>query len=83
MFSKITPEVALELLKKVMGPGRREILGDEHKELLLIFQFLDPIEVSNNQRSITEVYHQAGKIYHVHYFSLNDDPLIEEVLDDC
>jgi hypothetical protein len=82
MFSKITPEVALRLLKEVMGPPRREITGTEYNELYLVLAFLDPIEVTNNQRSITEVYHQAGKIYHVHYFTTADDPVIEEVLED-
>lgn len=83
MFSKITPEVALELLKKVMGPPTRELSGQEYKEVRLLIEFLNPIYVSNNQNSITEVYTQAGKTYHVHYFTLDNDPLIEEVLDDC
>ena len=76
---EISEETAIELMKEVMGPKRREITGDEYKELLLILTFIDPIYVSNNQRSITEVYCQAGKTYHVHYINLDDDPIIEEV----
>lgn len=78
-FPNITPEQAREILKKVMGPARRELKGEEYSHIWLILQFLDPVEVSNNQRSITEVYHQNGCIYHVHYFTMNEDPVIEEV----
>lgn len=76
---EISTETAVELMKEVMGPKRREIIGDEYKEILLILTLIDPIYVSNNQRSITEVYRQAGKTYYVHYINLDDDPVIEEV----
>lgn len=76
---EISAETAVELMRKVVGPIRREIRGEEHQELLVIFALIDPVEVTNNQRSITEVYHQGGKIYHAHYFSLNLEPIIEEI----
>lgn len=80
-LNKITKEQAQELLKKVMGPPRRELVGEEYDHTWLILNLLEPVEVSNNQRSITEVYHQAGKIFHVHYFTMNEPPMIEEVGD--
>ena len=82
MFNNITPEVALRILKEVMGPPRRELTGEEYKETYLLIQFLDPAYVSNNQNSITEVYRRSDKEYHVHYFTLDSDPIIEEVLDE-
>lgn len=78
-MNKITKEEALELLKKVMGPPTRELIGDEHAHTWLVLQFLEPVYVSNNQSSITEIYHQAGKVYHVHYFTMAEEPMIEEV----
>jgi len=62
-----------------MGPARRELSGEEYSHTWLILQFLDPVEVTNNQRSITEVYCQGGITYHVHYFTMNEDPTIEVV----
>jgi hypothetical protein len=78
-LNKISKEQALEILKKVIGPSRRELKGEEYDHTWLILNLLDPVEISNNQRSITEVYHQNGKIFHVHYFTMNESPMIEEV----
>jgi len=64
-----------------MGPPTRELEGEEYDHTWLVLQFLDPVQISNNQRSITEVYEQAGKTYHVHYFTMNELPTIEEVGD--
>lgn len=62
-----------------MGPPRRELVGEEKSQVWLILQFIEPVEENNNQRSFTEVYHQAGRIYHVHYFSDATEPVIEEL----
>lgn len=62
-----------------MGPPCRELEGEEYEHTWLILNMLDPVEVTNNQQSITEIYHQAGKIYHVHYFTMSENPLIEEI----
>ncbi len=78
---KLTKEEAAEILRKIMGPPRRELVGEEYDHIWLILNLLDPIEVNNNQRSLTEVYEHAGKIYHVHYFTMNEVPIIEEVGD--
>lgn len=70
----MTKEEALEILKRIIGFDRRELKGEEYDHIWLILQFLDPVQISNNQRSITEVYEQAGKTYYVHYFSTNEPP---------
>lgn len=77
----LTKEEATALLRKIMGPSRRELEGEEKAHVWLILQFLDPVEESNNQSSLTQVYHQAGRIYHVHYFGNSEEPMIEEVGD--
>jgi len=69
------------MLRKIMGPPRRELEGEEKSQVWLILQFLDPVEENNNQRSVTEIYHQAGRVYHVHYFPDAAEPMIEEVGD--
>lgn len=76
---KLTKEEALKILKKIIGPSRRELEGEEYDHTWLILQFLDPVQISNNQRSITEVYEHAGFTYNVHYFTANEDPVIEEI----
>jgi hypothetical protein len=78
-LTNLTKEEAVAMLRKIMGPPRRELVGEEKSQVWLILQFLEPVEESNNQRSFTEVYHQAGRIYHVHYFPDADEPVIEEL----
>ena len=78
-FNTISKERLAEIAKEVLGPPRRILDGEEHNHMLLVLQFLEPISSSNNQRTQTDVYEQAGKIYHVHYGIYTDRPLIEEV----
>jgi hypothetical protein len=48
--------------------------------MLTVFSLVEPINVSNNQRSFTEEYEHAGKKYDVHYFE--DETIVEEILPD-
>lgn len=63
-INDMTPEEARAFIRKVMGPERRIIEGQEKEHLFTIFNLLEPIEQTNNQRSWTTVYHHAGKVYH-------------------
>lgn len=77
-----TVEQINAFLRKVMGPPTRELTGQERENVWLMILLQDkPDEVSNNQRSITEVYNINQKVYHVHYFS-GEEPIIEEILND-
>jgi len=76
----MTKEEATAFLRRVMGPSRRTLTGQEHDHMLTVFQLIEPIESSNNQRSWTDVYEHAGKTYHVSFFE--DDTVIEEILPD-
>lgn len=69
-----------KFLRDISGPETRTLTGQELEHMKTIFRLLEPIESSNNQRSWTDVYEHAGKIYHVHYFE--DETVIEEVLPD-
>lgn len=77
---KMTPEEARAFIRKIMGPERRTLIGQEHEHMLTVFALVEPVESSNNQRSWTDVYEHAGKTYHVHYFE--DETVIEEMLPD-
>lgn len=80
--SKMTREEARAWIRKVMGPPRRTLEGQERENVWLMILMQDePVDSSNNQHSITEVYRFNQKEYHVHYFP-GEEPLIEEILDD-
>lgn len=66
-------------LRKVMGPPRRELGKEEREFVLPLLHAIKPESSSNNQRTMTDVYHMGGKVYHVH-FGLYDYPMIEEIL---
>jgi hypothetical protein len=76
----MTKEEARTFIRKVMGPERRNIEGVDKEHLLTVFELIEPVSSSNNQRSFTDVYEHADKEYHVHYF--DDDIVVEELLKD-
>lgn len=76
------PEKLKQFLRSVMGPDRRTLEGSEREHMLTVFNLIEPIETSNNQRTWTDVYEHAGKIYHVHYFDMPSDVVVEEVIPD-
>jgi hypothetical protein len=69
-----------EFLRSVMGPPRRVLQGEEREHMLTVFRLLEPFETSNNQRSFTEEYRHANKVYHVTYFEGETE--VEELLED-
>lgn len=78
----MTPEEARAFIRRVMGPPKRTLEGQEKENVWLMIQLLDePDECTNNQRTITEVYKINQKEYHVTYFD-KDYFEIEEMLKD-
>lgn len=75
------PAKLKRFLRDVMGPMCRQLDENEADKMLVVFALTEPIETSNNQRTITEVYEHAGKTYHVTY-GLEDYPIVEEILKD-
>ena len=47
----MTPEEAQEFIRRVMGPPKRTIEGDEYKHVWLILKMTEPTLTSNNQHS--------------------------------
>ncbi len=71
---------AKAFIRRVMGPPKRLLEGAEKEHMLTLFRLIEPIETTNNQKSFTDEYHHAGKIYFVHYFG--NEVEVEEVLKD-
>ena len=71
-----TKEEAQAFLRKVMGPPKRQLSGQEHDRLWLLIQMSTPVKVSNNQRTETEEYIIGEQRYDVTY-GLSDNPIIE------
>ena len=76
----MTPEEAHAFIRKVMGPPRRVLEGAEREHMLTVLRLVEPIRTTNNQRSFTDEYIHAGKIYDVHYF--DDETVVEEIIED-
>ena len=76
----MTPEEAKAFIRRIMGPPKRVLQGDEREHMLTVFRLIEPIRTTNNQRSFTEEYVHAGKMYDVHYFEGETE--VEEYLPD-
>jgi len=79
-MNNMTKEEAKAFIRRVMGPTKRTLEGQEKENMLTLFRLVEPIESTNNQRSFTNEYLHAGKTYYVHYFG--NDIEVEEVLPD-
>jgi hypothetical protein len=77
--NSMTPGQARDFIRKVMGPPKRTLEGDEHDQVWFLLQLTEPVRTSNNQHSWCEEYQIGEKKYDVHYFP-NQDPYIEEYL---
>lgn len=77
MFS--TKEEAEAFIRKVMGPPKRVLHGEEHDRVWLMLQMAEPVRETNNQHSWCAEYNIGGIMYNVHYFP-NEDPFIEQYL---
>lgn len=71
-----TPEEAKAFLRKIMGPPKRTLEGQERERVWLLIQMATPVNESNNQRFWHEEYLIGGKRYDVTY-GLEDTPVVE------
>lgn len=76
----MTPEEARAFLRRVMGPPKRRLEGDEYRHMMMILTLKDPICSSNNQRFWTDEYEHDGRRYEITY-GIEDEPYLEEVGD--
>lgn len=76
----MTPEEARAWIRAVVGPPRRQLLGDEYKHMMILLSLKDPICSSNNQRFWTDEYIYGDKRYEITY-GVEDEPILNEVGD--
>lgn len=76
----LTPEQCQAIVQKLAGSARVELKGDDVEHMLTIFSLMEPINASNNQRTITYEYNVGGTRYDVTWFSDEDQPMIERFL---
>jgi hypothetical protein len=73
---------AIEFLKRIGMKHRRLLEGTEREHIITLLKLLDPVEISNNQRTFTETYYHAGKEYELTWGFGSDgepDPWVEEI----
>lgn len=78
---KEDPDYAKQLIRSIMGPPRREIVGEEYDKIWTMLQLIEPAKQSNNQRTWTDEFRIGAKRYDVTY-GFSDKPEIEEVDED-
>ena len=76
-MKKMSKEQAEAFIRKVMGPPKRKLEGQEHDQVWLMLQLIEPVRETNNQHSWCAEYNIGGIMYDVHYFP-NKDPFIEQ-----
>ena len=79
-IKSMSPAELKAFLRKVSGPERRIIEGDEREQILTMLLMVEPTDVTNNQHSITEHYEVAGRCYQFTYFG--DTSELAEILPD-
>lgn len=72
----MSPEEAKAFIRKIMGPPKRQLHGDEYNHIWLLIKMSTPVSESNNQRFWYEEYLIGGKKYDVTY-GLEDLPIVE------
>jgi len=65
-------------MRKVMGPPRRTLEGDEREQVLTMLALIGPTVTTNNQHSWSEDYVQGGQHWCITYFP-NEEPVVEEM----
>lgn len=76
----MSKDEAKAFIRRVYSPPKRLLEGAEKEHMLTVFRLIEPVETTNNQKSFTDEYHHAGKVYFVHYFGSEVE--VEEVLKD-
>jgi hypothetical protein len=72
----MTPEEARAFIRKIMGPPKRQLEGQEREHAWLLIKMSSPVRESNNQRFITEEYVIGNRRYDVTY-GIEETPIVE------
>lgn len=76
------PVKAMKYIRELMGPDKREIVGEEADNIMLILLLIGPSKIYDSFHATTYEYFHAGKTYHViRQFGVSNDVFfLEEVL---
>ena len=74
----MSPEQVQAMVRKIMGPPRRELQGKEREQVLTMLALIGPTVTTNNQHSWSEDYVQGGRHWCITYFP-NEEPVVEEM----
>jgi hypothetical protein len=72
----MSSEEARVFIRKVMGPPKRQLEGQEREHAWLLIKMSSPVRESNNQRFITEEYVIGSRRYDVTY-GIEKIPIVE------
>ena len=72
----MSKEEALAFIRKVAGPTKRMLEGNERAQVWMFIQMSTPVRNSNNQRFWTDEYLIGKTRYDVTY-GVEDEPIIE------
>jgi hypothetical protein len=72
----MSSEEARAFIRKVMGPPKRQLEGQEREHAWLLIKMSSPVRESNNQRFWTEEYLISDRRYDVTY-GVEDEPIVE------
>jgi hypothetical protein len=75
----MTPTEAQAFLRRIMGPPKRTLEGQEREHVLTLLSLTQPFKESNNQHSWTSYYKIGDKEYHVTTFPGESD-IVDELL---
>jgi hypothetical protein len=78
-MNNMSKEEAEAFIRKIMGPPKRRLEGEEHNKVWLMLQMIEPVRETNNQHSWCVEYSIGGIMYDVHYFP-EEKPFIEQYL---
>lgn len=76
----MTPEQARAWILEVIGPPKRQLEGEEYKNMMLILSLKEPIRSSNNQHCWTDEYEHNGRKYEI-TTGIEGEPILEEIGD--
>ncbi len=74
-----TPAEAKKLLRKIMGPPRRTLIGQEREHVMTMLAMIEPFEESNNQNSWTSSYRIGDTEYQVTTF-FDSEEIVDQML---
>ena len=76
--ANMTPEEAEAWIRKVMGPPRRTLEGEEREQVLTMLALIGPTVTTSNQHTWSEDYVQSGRHWCVTSFP-GGEVIVEEI----